>query len=54
LAPYVLTVIPDTNLSFNKHLVIMSAESVKYIANQYVYQTEPVEGNKVNKYLHMY
>jgi hypothetical protein len=43
MAPYVMTVDPDTVLSFNKNLVIMTAVSDKEIANQYVYQTTGIQ-----------
>jgi len=43
MAPYVMTVDPDTALSFNKNLIIMTAESDKEIANQYVYQTTGIQ-----------
>ncbi len=43
MAPYVMTVDPDTVLKFNKNLIIMTAESDKEIANQYVYQTTGIQ-----------
>jgi hypothetical protein len=43
MAPYVMTVDPETKLSFNKHLVMLTAESDKDIANQYIYQTTGIQ-----------
>lgn len=43
MAPYVMTVDPDTKLNFNKNLVIVTASSDKEIANQYIYQTTGIQ-----------
>jgi len=43
MAPYVMTVDPDTKLSFNKNLVMLTADSDKDIANQYMFQTTGIQ-----------
>lgn len=43
MAPYVMTVNPDSKLNFNKSLVTVIAEPDKEIANQYVFQTTGIQ-----------
>ena len=43
MAPVMITVNPDTNLTFNKSAIIITAECYKEIADQYVYQTTGIQ-----------
>ena len=43
MAPVMVTVTPDTNLTFNKSAIIVTAVCYKEIADQYVYQTTGIQ-----------
>ena len=43
MAPVMITVNPDTNLTFNKSAIIITAACYKEIADQYVYQTTGIQ-----------
>jgi hypothetical protein len=49
MAPVMMTVNPEDNLTFNKSAIIISTNCYKEIADQYVYQTtgiQPVSANQ--------
>ena len=43
MAPVMMTVNPDAGLTFNKSLIISTAETDKDIANQYMFQTTGIQ-----------
>ena len=43
MAPYMMTVNPDSKINVNKNLIIVIAESDKEIAAQYVFQTTGIQ-----------
>ena len=43
MAPVMITVNPETQLSFNKQAIIVSAMCFKEIADQYIYQTTGIQ-----------
>lgn len=43
MAPVLMTVNPDANLTFSKQAVILSAPCHKEIADQYIYQTTGIQ-----------
>lgn len=43
MAPVMVTVNPETQLSFNKQAIIVSAICFKEIADQYIYQTTGIQ-----------
>jgi len=43
MAPYMMTVNPDSKINVNKNLIIVIAESDKEIASQYVFQTTGIQ-----------
>ena len=43
MAPVLMTVDPDTNLTFNKQAVILTTACHKEIADQYIYQTTGIQ-----------
>lgn len=43
MAPVMITVNPDTNLTFNKSAIIITAACYKEIADQYVFQTTGIQ-----------
>lgn len=50
MAPVMMTVDPETTLSFNKRLITISSLSFKEVADQYVFQTtgiQPVSSSSI-------
>lgn len=43
MAPVLMTVNPEANLTFNKQAIVVSAPCYKEIADQYVYQTTGIQ-----------
>ena len=43
MAPVLMTVNPDANLTFNKQSIVVSAPCYKEIADQYIYQTTGIQ-----------
>ena len=43
MAPVMVTVNPDANLTFNKSAIVITAACYKEIADQYVYQTTGIQ-----------
>ena len=43
MAPYMITVHPDSKININKNQIVVIAESDKEIANQYILQTTGIQ-----------